>query len=267
MKNSVSGSVPEDEAGFPAGNINECSSRRAQLQLITVGLCMLSFVIVALVAIFSFQKLQRDEPSDGSTIEYDGLTYERIEDTDEIKKLGLSTPLTGIDCGAFITTISKPEALKGCSAYHLNDNKSQALMLVNIKNTYTLYRFCYFINAYKHKGQDILDVCGSNTDLVSIACSGVDRDSGTAGEWEKTLTDAASLNKFEQLFGALTPQEDKSDVLATIQQSDTWDAMVTLRYKNGLTYDIVLYNKLKAATGFRCVYDIPEELVKLLGQK
>ncbi len=248
----------EDEYSTPSGG------RSAQKQLITVAIVTVAVLVAVLVLLFSLESLQKKNSLTKSQILTNGMVFDAVTDEAVIQNLGLTQPLTQANKGMALTAVSGPAAKEGCTAYRVRGCDSSALILLQTGETYSLYRFSYFKETGDHTGKDVLDVCGSGTTLEAIDCFGTRHTGGSSETYTKTITDATALDKFQSLFGALTPQQDNNTAMRLMQQSGSWDIIVTLRYANGLTYDLVIYKEANVAAGFRCVYELPKELLSLV---
>lgn len=240
---------------------------RAYRQLILVLVCTFLVAVAAFSTIAFAQSRSPQGLEDDTLVEWDGKTFERIEKSADIAALGIATPLSSSECGQLLTTLDKPASLKGCALYRPKSNTSSSLVLTEKQGQYYLFQFCYFTDPAAHSGQDILDIYGSDTSLSAIDCYGVDRNSIGGDDWENSITDLPSLTQFEQSFGALTPKENTAELQNEIDKSNAWDVLITVRYKNGLTFNICIYKQLKAITGFRCIYDLPDDLNRMFSKQ
>ena len=244
-------------------DIEDFRGARRQLFMVAAVLFLLMIFVLAVVALLGWRS---ERSRNKSLIEYDGKMYEYVEDSvDIIKSAGLTPPITESACGDYIGPLEKTETFRGYDAYYLSTLRTTGMFFVNDNGQYKLYRFCYFTDANSHTGQDVLDVCGSETFLLSMDCYGVyhgqSGDASLNEEWEKTITDNSQLVRFEQLFGSLTPLEDTSDIQDQLDNSNSWDVVITLKYADGLTFNVCLYDQLKVMTGFRCVYNVSDEMM------
>lgn len=240
--------------------------RGALFQLVIVMSCTLLAAAGALTFMIFMQRLSPDGLDADNLINWEGKTFEKVDKSADIAALGIPTPLDSSECGPSLGTLGSPDNLKGCTIYQSQSNNSDSLLILNSKGNYSLFRFCYFADPEEHSGQDILNLYASNTTLKAIDCYGVNRDMANTDEWENTLADPSSLDTFQQSFGSLAPIVKTEDISNEINKSNAWDTIVTVRYKNGVSFNLYIYRKLKIITGFRCVYTLPDDLTPLFSK-
>jgi hypothetical protein len=231
-------------------------ANKARRQLIIVFAVVLAAGFAAL-AILLLLGGSHSLPKDNFFLKYNDMVFERIDDEITFLDLELTYPLNTTDCGEELPAHS----LKQGSIHRLRLHKSHALIAYIQGSRAWLYRFSYFDDSDTHSGQDILSVCGSETELKSIEYCRLNSD------WKTTITDKPSLYRFEQFFGALKPKNKSKDILEQIQQPGAWDSFILLNYKNGLSFRMMVYDELNIITGFRSVFDMPTELVVMLEGK
>lgn len=240
---------------------------RAFRQLLSVMICTFLAAAAAFAVIAFAQSRSPGGLDDDALVEWDGKTFERVQQSADIAALGIATPLSSSECGSFLTSLDKPSSLKGSSLYRSKSNSSPSLVLADKQGQYYLFEFCYFTDPAAHAGQDVLDLYGEGTSLSAIDCYGVDRTSSGTGDWENSIADAPSLARFEQSFGALTPKENAGNLQKEIDASNAWDALITVRYKNGVTFNLCIYRNLHVIAGFRSLYDLPDDLSALFSKE
>ncbi len=229
----------------------------AHRQLIGAAAGAMVLLLALLAGILVYQAVQPQGLPGRSLLEFEGLTYEKIEEEEEITALGLSQPLTQADCGQEVAVLTQGD-WAGAVLYRLREADTRALLAVQRDGEIALYRFCYFSDDAAHTGKEILDVLTDGTELEGVDCY------GSTGGWSRLLRGKEELASFEELFSSLSPAAD-ADPLRTRMEQASWDTMLTLRCANGLTFHLSVYSGLKIAAGFRSIYPLPDALLTLIG--
>lgn len=241
--------VPDNPQELPDG----AEARFARRQLIGAAVVIVVLLAAVLAMILLFQSSQPDKLSGRSLLEYDGLTYEQVEETEEFSALGLAAPLSPADCGEKVAVLTE-----GVTLYRLQRSDTRALLVAEKGGAFELYRFCYFAGSAEHTGGEILEVITDGTSLAGVDCY------GNTGGWSRLLRSTEELEQFKTLFASLHSVKDPDETRSQMEQT-AWDTMITLRCKNGLTFHLSVYSTLKAAAGFRTVYDLPGDFLDLIG--
>lgn len=228
--------------------------KRARRQLWLVGVCTTVIAAAALAVLFLFEGRS---PGSGEELEYGGLVYLPAEQ-ETLTALGLVEPLDAGVCGVALTA-TEHGGSGDAALYRLADNETRALLVADRSGRRSLYQFAYFADPSAHDGRDLLETLLSSTALEGIDCVG-------SSGWEKRLTDPPSLAAFQERFAALQPAADSSARRRPLDADLSWDALIALRCENGLVFHMTVYKELKTISGFRCVYDAPEELLELIAQ-
>ncbi len=230
--------------------------RSARRQLVGSAALLLTALAVVLAAILIFQSVRPGGMTGRTLLHYDGLTYEQVEETEEMAALGLTLPLTDEDCGTRLAVLTDGE-WQGTTLYRLEACDTRALLAAEKEGEIALYRFCYFADGADHTGGEVLEVVTDGTTLTGVDSY------GSTGGWSRLLRSGEELAQFEAAFSALRPAGDADSLREQMEQT-SWDAMLTLRCGNGLTFHLSVYSELRAAAGFRTVYPLSEDFLALI---
>ncbi len=243
---------PEERPPAPQG---EGTAEAARRQLIVTAAVTLALLAAILAGILIFQAVRAPGFSGRSLLEFDGLTYEQVEESTEYAALGLPYPLTEDSLGEKVAALSGSR--EGTVLYRLEGKETRALLAAEEDGELALYRFCYFSDGEGHSGEEILAVITDGT-----ALSGVDI-YGNTGSWSRLLRDEEELAAFEKAFSALPPAPEQEALRAQMDQA-SWDTMVTLQCENGLRFHLSVYSELGIAAGFRTIYSLPADFLAFM---
>ncbi len=77
----------------------EKAARAAKRQLFWTAFSLIALLGAVLGGILLYQALKPAGFSGGELLEYEGLTYERLEETEDLAVFGLTAPFDEADCG------------------------------------------------------------------------------------------------------------------------------------------------------------------------
>ncbi len=236
----------------------ERTARAARCQLFWAAVCVLALLGAVLGGILLYQTLKPAGFSGRELLAYDGLTYERLEDAEDFAALGLTTPIDHSHCGELVGELADDTRWNRTRLYRVEGIATRALLAAEKDGEVALYRFCYFTEPEGRTGQDVLSVITDGSALAGVDCY------GKAGEWSRLLRSGEELSAFEEAFALLEPAENAGELRSRMEETGAWDATLTIRCENGLTFHLSLYEELSALAGFRTVYALPAGFLELV---
>lgn len=236
----------------------EKAARAAKRQLFWTAFSLIALLGAVLGGILLYQALKPAGFSGGELLEYEGLTYERLEETEDLAVFGLKAPIDEADCGEPVGELADNSPWSGTRLYQVEGLATRALLAAERNGEVALYRFCYFTEPEGRTGKDILSVITDGTALAGVDCY------GKSGEWSRLLRSGEELAAFEEAFASLEPAENGGELRGRMEETGAWDATLTIRCENGLTFHLSLYEELSALAGFRTVYALPTVFLELV---